>query len=66
LPVYFVDLVDDPAHGVGDVAAGQDGADGQAELALAPAQSAEVRKLLVVIGAMLKPLYSVHNITLLA
>src|SRR5215210_8007672 len=65
LGVYGVDLVDYHAHGVGDVAAGQHGADRQAELALAAAQGIEVRKLPVVIGAMLKPLYSVHNITLL-
>jgi hypothetical protein len=61
-----VDLVDDPAHGVGDVAAGQDRADRKAEVALAGAQSLQVRELPVVIGAMLKPLNGVHNITLLA
>jgi hypothetical protein len=61
-----VDLIDDPAYGVGDVAAGQNRADRQAEVALAGAQSLEVRELPAVIGAMLKPLYGVHNITLLA
>src|SRR5918995_1475246 len=60
-----VDLVHDPAHGVGDVAAGQYRADRQAEVALAGTQGLQVRKLRVVIGAMLKPLYGVHNITLL-
>jgi hypothetical protein len=60
-----VDLIDDTAHGVGDVAAGQDRADRQAEVALAGAESLQVREPLVVIGAMLKPLYGVHNITLL-
>src|SRR5215204_4128169 len=55
LAVYGVDLVDDPAHGVGDVAAGQDRADRKAEVALAGAQSLKIRELPVVIGAMLKP-----------
>jgi hypothetical protein len=61
-----VDLVDDPAYGVGHVATGQDRADRKAKVALAGAQSLQVRELPAVIGAMLKPLYGVHNITLLA
>ena len=56
LMVDGVDLVDDTAHGVGDVAAGQDRTDREAEVALAGAESLQVRELLVVIGAMLKPL----------
>src|SRR5829696_255790 len=61
LPVYVVDLIYDPAHGVGHVAAGQHRADREAELAFAAGQGLEVRKLPVVVGAMLKPLYSVHG-----
>jgi hypothetical protein len=61
-----VDLLDDIAHGVSDVTAGQDRADRKAQVALAGAQSLQVRELSVVIGAMLKPLNGVHNITLLA
>jgi hypothetical protein len=58
-------LVDDAAHGVGDVTAGQDRADRKAQVALAGAKSLQVRELSVVVGAMLKPLNGVHNITLL-
>ena len=60
-----VDLVDDRAYGVGDVASGQDRAYRKAEVALAGAQNLQVRELPVVVGAMLKPLNGVHNITLL-
>jgi hypothetical protein len=61
LAVYGVDLVYDPTHRVGHVAAGQHRADREAELALAAGQGLQVGKLLVVVGAMLKPLYSVHG-----
>jgi hypothetical protein len=66
LAVDGVDLLDDIAHGVGDVTAGQDRAEGKAEVAFAGAKSLQVQELPVVIGAMLKPLNGVHNITLLA
>ncbi len=58
--VYRVDLVDDPADGVGDVARGQHGADREAPLALPAAQLPQVREALEVIRAMLKPIPGVH------
>jgi hypothetical protein len=61
LAVYGVDLIDYSTDRVGHVAARQYRADREAELALAASQGLEVRKLLVVVGAMLKPLYSVHG-----
>src|SRR5215218_4096471 len=61
LAVHGVDLVYDPTHRVGHVAAGQHRADREAELALAAGQGLQVGELLVVVGAMLKPLYSVHG-----